>query len=152
MFGLGAILCEILTGHPPYTGSDISDILAKARTCELAEALSRLASLWGGLQLLALVKACLAAEPADRPQNAGTVAKEVKAYLAGVQERLQAAERERAAAQARAEEAKKTVAAERRAQAADDVGGSGSAAAGRRCRQLGRGGSSGSKPWRIKRC
>ena len=43
------------------------------------------------------------AEPEDRPREAGAVAERMTAYLAGVQERLQAAERERAVAVARAD-------------------------------------------------
>src|SRR5205823_7836855 len=45
---------------------------------------------------------CLASEPADRPRDAGAVAGRITAYLAGVQERLRSAERERAVAVARA--------------------------------------------------
>ncbi|HEY7154949.1 MAG TPA: protein kinase [Gemmataceae bacterium] len=114
VFGLGAILCEILTGLPPFTGSDGKDVFAKARKCDHAEAMARLDACGADAELLHLAKVCLATEPADRPRNAGVVAEEVKTYLAGVQELLQAAERERAAAEARAQEAKRTVAAERR--------------------------------------
>jgi WD40 repeat protein/tetratricopeptide (TPR) repeat protein len=112
VFGLGAMLCEILTGTPPFTGENTSEILARAQACDHAEALDRLDACGVDAELLHLAKACLAAERDERPRNAGLVAEEVKAYLAGVQERLQAAERERAAAQARAEESKKTAAAE----------------------------------------
>jgi serine/threonine-protein kinase len=112
VFGLGAILCEILIGRSPFTGRDKSEIFAKAEACDHAEAMARLESCGADADLLQLAKACLAAKPEDRPRNAGAVAESVKSYLAGVQERLRAAERERAAAQARAEEAEKTAAAE----------------------------------------
>jgi serine/threonine-protein kinase len=115
VFGLGAMLCRILTGKPPFTGRDTFELFAKARACDHAEAIARLDGCGADTDLLQLAKTCLAAEPANRPANAGAVTREVTTYLAGVQERLRAAERERAAAQARAEEARKTAAAERRA-------------------------------------
>src|SRR4029077_7510210 len=52
--------------------------------------------------LIGLAKDCLAVEPEDRPRDAKVVAERITAYLAGVQERVQAAERERAVAVARA--------------------------------------------------
>ena len=54
-----------------------------------------------------LAKACLTAEPAGRPADAGAVAAAATAYLAGVQERLRQAELGQAAAQARAAEERK---------------------------------------------
>jgi serine/threonine-protein kinase len=115
VFGLGAILCEILTGQPPFTGKNLTEVLAKARACDHAEALARLDGCGADADLVRLAKACLAPQPEDRPGDAGLVAQEVAAYLAGVQERLRATELERAAAEARAQEAQATAAAERRA-------------------------------------
>ena len=53
-------------------------------------------------ELIAIAKDCLAVEPEDRPRDAKVVSDRITAYLSGVQERLHAAERERAVAVARA--------------------------------------------------
>jgi tetratricopeptide (TPR) repeat protein len=108
VFGLGAVLCEILTGQPPYVGQRSLEILDQAKRYDLDGALARLDGCGADAELLQLAKACLAPAPQDRPRDAGAVADRMTAYLAGVQERLRRAEVERAAAQARA-------AAERRA-------------------------------------
>ena len=44
VFGLGAILCEILTGKPPYVGRSGEEVRRKAANGDLADALARLAS------------------------------------------------------------------------------------------------------------
>ena len=115
VFGLGAILCEILTGSPPYRGRETGELLRKAARADLGDAFARLDGCGAEAELIALAKACLAGEPADRPRDAGAVAAAMTAYLAGVQERLRKAELERAAAQARAEAAQAKTRAERRA-------------------------------------
>ena len=102
VFGLGAILCEILTGETAYTGRSVQDVVLKAMRGETADALARLGVCGAETELIALAKDCLAVEPEDRPRDAGAVAGRITAYLAGVQERVQAAERERAVAIAKA--------------------------------------------------
>ncbi|HVS34793.1 MAG TPA: tetratricopeptide repeat protein [Gemmataceae bacterium] len=103
VFGLGAVLCEILTGKPPYHGGSGMDILLKAAGVDLADAFARLDRCGADAELVQLARACLAPEQDDRPRDGRAVADAVTAYLAGVQERLRAAELERAAAQARAD-------------------------------------------------
>ncbi len=102
VFGLGAILCEILTGQPPYAGPSTSASFQMAICGDLSAARARLESCGADRELVGLGVACLEADPASRPRDAGAVAQAVMAYRAGVQERLRQAELERAAAQARA--------------------------------------------------
>jgi serine/threonine protein kinase len=104
VFALGAILCEILTGSPPYWGQKGIELLRRARRGDLADALERLEQ--GGVDaaLKALCRECLAADRESRPRHAGVVAARVADYLAEVQERLRQAELERVAAEARARE------------------------------------------------
>ncbi len=102
VFGLGSILCEVLTGQPAYTGRSGNEVFRKATRGDATEACARLAACEADGDLVTLARDCLAAEPADRPRDAGAVAGRITAYLAGVQEKLRAAERDRAVAEATA--------------------------------------------------
>ena len=104
VFALGSILCEVLTGAPAFVGRTVGEIQRKAAAGELADAIGRLDASGAEAELVALARDCLAPEPADRPRDAGAVSERVTAYLAGVQERLRAAEVARAAEAARAAE------------------------------------------------
>ena len=48
VFGLGSILCEILTGRPAYTGRSAAEVLRKAMRGDTADALARLDACGGG--------------------------------------------------------------------------------------------------------
>lgn len=76
VFSLGAILCQILTGQPPYSseGGQGNDRLARQATLE--QALARLENCEAGAELVALCKRCLAINQADRPADARAVADE----------------------------------------------------------------------------
>jgi tetratricopeptide (TPR) repeat protein len=107
VFGLGAILCEILTGKPPYEGRSGEEVQRKAANGDLANAHARLNGCEAHPELIALTKRCLSPAAADRPRDAQQVADGLSQYLNGVQERLQAAERERAVSVVRAGEERK---------------------------------------------
>ena len=96
VFALGSMLCEVLTGSPAFTGRNSGEIQRKAARGDTADALARLDGCGADAELAALGRDCLAAEPMDRPRDAGAVRERITAHLAGVQERLRAAEIDRA--------------------------------------------------------
>src|SRR5262249_2466144 len=92
VFGLGAILCEILTGKPPYTGRDEDQIVRKALRGDLTDAHARLADCGAEPELVTLCLRCLAPEPEDRPRDASEVAAAVAALRSTAEERARHAE------------------------------------------------------------
>jgi eukaryotic-like serine/threonine-protein kinase len=115
VFALGSILCEVLTGAPAFGGGSAIENLRAAGRGDTTAAVDRLARCEAEVELIALARECLAARPDDRPADAGVVAGRLTAYMAGVQERLRAAELARAAESARALLAEAKAAAELRA-------------------------------------
>jgi serine/threonine-protein kinase len=104
VFGLGAILCEILTGDPAFTGRDSVEATRKAIRGDLSETFARLNACSAEPELIALAESCLAVEREDRPRRAGAVSERIAEYKAGVQERIRKAELARVASDARADE------------------------------------------------
>jgi tetratricopeptide (TPR) repeat protein len=91
VFALGAILCEILTGEPPYLG-DGNQRLRQAAEGKLEDALARLTACDADPGLVRLAKKCLAPLRRDRPRNAGVVARGLARHLAAVEERAKKAQ------------------------------------------------------------
>ncbi len=81
VFGLGAILCEILTGRPPYEAANAGKLLRLARRGDLTDAFVRLEGCRADAYLIALAKSCLAADPADRPRDAGAIVDRLAHYF-----------------------------------------------------------------------
>jgi serine/threonine-protein kinase len=107
VFALGSMLCEILTCRPAYIGRSLSELHQKAAKGDLDDATSRLKACEADAELIALAIDCMRREPEERPRHAVAVAELMTAYLNGVQERLRAAERDRAVAEATAIEERK---------------------------------------------
>lgn len=89
VFCLGSILCEILTGHPPYSGKDRVKVLAQAQCAILAPALKRLDKCNADPTLIRLAKNCLHPAREDRPDDARTVASEMASYGESALERVE---------------------------------------------------------------
>lgn len=106
VFALGAILCEILTGSPPYVGErDL--ILSAAAQAELEDAYARLDTCGADPELIKLTRQCLTPAALARPANAGVLAERLHNYIVTVEERAHAAQVESAAAQVRVQEERK---------------------------------------------
>jgi serine/threonine-protein kinase len=107
VFGLGAIVCEILTGQPPYGGADGVEAIHKAMRADLGEAFARLDACGADGDLIRLARRSLAAEASDRPRDAGVLAAEMAAHRESMEARLRKAELAQAEARTRAEEERK---------------------------------------------
>jgi tetratricopeptide (TPR) repeat protein len=104
VFGLGAILCQILSGRPPYEGKDAHEVRLLAVRGELADALARLDSCGAEPDRVVLCKRCLAFRQEDRPADAGEVARAVAALREAADERARRAELDRTRAEVHAAE------------------------------------------------
>lgn len=114
VFGLGAILCKMLTGKPPFTGNDVVEVMVKSMDGNLEEAFDRLDACGADTELIDLCKSCLSANATDRPANGSELATALEAYEATLQQRLRDAELAKAEAEVRAVEEQKRQEVERR--------------------------------------
>lgn len=80
IFGLGAVLCELLTGSPPYEAETAGGMLRQAAGGHTDDAFRRLDEASVDSRLVRLTKRCLAQSPDERPGTAGEVARDIQLY------------------------------------------------------------------------
>ncbi len=100
VFGLGAILCTILTGQSVFGSGSAEQARRKAAAGDMADAFARLDACAAEPELIALAKKCLAPDPADRFANGTEVANETARIRAEADERAKQAELNRTKAEA----------------------------------------------------
>jgi serine/threonine-protein kinase len=99
VFSLGAILCELLTGKPPYVETEGETLVLQAARAKLQPARERIEACEADAVLKQLCLECLMPSREVRPANAEEVAKALHAFITSTEERAQKAEL--AAAEAR---------------------------------------------------
>ncbi len=90
VFSLGGILCEVLTGTPPHTGTTAERIRCAARG-DVSDARRRLAACAADPALVGLAEECLSAAPEARPPDAGVVAGRLREHRLAIEARVRSA-------------------------------------------------------------
>ncbi len=89
VFSLGAILCQLLTGSPPYRGTTQREVQRMAINAELAEANSRLSQSSADPRIASIAKSCISADPNQRPENARELSDSIQGFINDLEEELQ---------------------------------------------------------------
>ncbi|TVP99669.1 MAG: PAS domain S-box protein [Planctomycetaceae bacterium] len=89
IFALGSILGEILTGHPPFWGQNVSKTYKRAIRGDVTRILRQLDACKGPRSIVALAKKCLAKDMNDRPAHVSEIIEVVRAFLESGQRRAE---------------------------------------------------------------
>lgn len=89
IFALGCILCEILTGDPPFVGKDLFETCAKAAAGRVSGAIASLDECRGPRSIVNLAKRCLSPALTDRPQDVLCVVNTLVEFLESGQRRAE---------------------------------------------------------------
>ncbi|XZE52902.1 PAS domain S-box protein [Planctomycetaceae bacterium SH139] len=89
VFALGGILCNLLTGSPPFVGDTLFKVYKKSVAGDLSYAFDQLDRCGAPIPLIQLVKRCLAADVSSRPKDASFLVDNLQAYLESGQRRAE---------------------------------------------------------------
>lgn len=89
VFSLGAILCHLLTGKPPYVASQLQELSELARHADTSDAELRLKNCGADPRIIQIALRCLAENPADRPASGSEVAHAIRDFLDSIESELQ---------------------------------------------------------------
>lgn len=89
VFSLGATLCYLLTGSPPYVGACRDEVYRQALDGATQAALERLATCGFAAPLIRLASRCLERDAAERPADAEAVAQAMTTYYQSVAQRYE---------------------------------------------------------------
>ena len=81
IWSIGAVLYEILTGHPPFEGVNALEVVGKVRSEEVTPVLDVEPA--APSELASVAMRCLHRDKDDRYQNAGEVAEEIERFQSG---------------------------------------------------------------------
>lgn len=104
VFGLGAILLEILTGSPLHSRVSVEESIERTKAGDFQESLDRLKQSNSDSKLQSLCRKCLTFDVNERPASAAWIAKEMRQYLENAEQQRQHAELQAHAANVRSEE------------------------------------------------
>ena len=88
VFLLGGILFEILTGHAPFQKSPTQSRAESVRA-DFADVYAALDKIDADVEIISIAKLCLAADPADRPEDAESVSRQFRQYIESREEARQ---------------------------------------------------------------
>lgn len=83
VFGIGAILYELLTGRPPWTGSTPLEVFRRASAGRIVPPAEVVPGRLLPAGLCRIAVRALSADPAERPADVGTLRAEIEEFLSG---------------------------------------------------------------------